>query len=298
MPHHPVIAISGVTGFIGSGLPALLKARGASLLGISRAGSGNFPEIDDWQKPDALDLRRVDAIVNLAGERIDRRWTRKNRRRFFESRVTHTRRLVSHLASLPVDVRPRVLIQGSATGYYGDGGDTLLPETAPPGTGYLAELCRDWENAASEAKTLGLRVVTLRTGIVIGRGGPAFEKLTTVFRLGLGGKLGSGRQWMPWIHLEDLRRAIVHAVFTDALEGPVNGTAPTPERNIDFTRKLAAALHRPALFTVPPVALKLALGKFASALLGGQHAPPLALERSGFHFQHPTLEAALENLLA
>ncbi|MFT3992288.1 MAG: TIGR01777 family oxidoreductase [Luteolibacter sp.] len=298
MSSAPAIAIIGVSGFIGSGLPELLKKRGATVLGISRSGKGEVPGVDRWQSLDALDLRGISTVINLAGEPIDKRWNEENRHRFFDSRVALTQRLVSHFAALPEDNRPQTLINGSAVGYYGNGGDRPLIESAPPGDGYLAKLCLDWENAAREAEALRMRVVTVRTGVVLGAGGAAFEKLTKVFRLGIGGRLGNGRQWMPWIHVDDLRAAFVRAIFTESLRGPLNGTAPTPERNADFTRKLAAALHRPAIFPVPPFALKLALGEFATALLEGQHALPLSLEQSGFEFQYPTLEKALKNLLA
>jgi uncharacterized protein (TIGR01777 family) len=188
-------------------------------------------------------------------------------------------------------------VNASAVGIYGDRGDEILTETSRKGDGYLAGLCDDWEDAAMDAQALGVRVVRLRIGIVLGKNGPAFEKLRMVFNLGIGGRLGSGKQWMPWIHLADLQAAIVHSVFSSALAGPVNATAPHPERNADFTRKLASALHRPAIFPAPAFALRLALGEFASALLAGQRALPAAFEADGFQFQFPTLESALKDLV-
>lgn len=289
-------AILGVTGFIGKGLPALLAQHGLATTGVSRAGKGELSGVDRWQKPDALDLSGHHAVINLAGEPIDKRWTAENRRRFHESRVGTTRHIVEAVAKLPVDARPKVLVNGSAVGIYGDCGDAVLPETARRGHGYLAELCGDWEDAAQDAESLGVRVIRLRTGVVLGENGPAFEKLRTVFKLGIGGKLGSGKQWMPWIHLDDLRAAIVHAVVSETLAGAVNGSAPNPERNTDFTRKLASALHRPAILPAPAWALKLALGEFSSALLGSQRAVPAALLAAGFKFRFPTLEAALADL--
>jgi len=208
-----------------------------------------------------------------------------------------TTRLVEALAKLPDGERPKVLVNASAVGIYGDRGDDILSETARPGTGYLADLCNDWEDAARDAESLGIRVVRLRTGIVLGKNGSAFEKLRRVFKLGIGGPLGSGKQWMPWIHLADLRAAIVHAVASETLAGPINGCAPNPERNADLTRKLAAALHRPAFIAVPGFALKLVLGGFGGALLASQRALPAALEADGFRFQFPTLEAALAELV-
>lgn len=287
----------GVTGFIGKELPALLAYRGARVTGVSRSGKGTVHGVDLWQTPEKLDLSGHSTVINLAGERIDQRWTQENRRKFYESRVEFTRDLVNHLRELPENDRPRLLINGSAVGYYGNREDEILQESSTPGSGYLAELCKEWEDAACEAEKFGVRVITLRTGVVLGKGGPAFQKLTAAFKLRLGGKLGNGQQWMPWIHVEDLRAAIVHAVGSETLAGPVNGVAPTPERNIDFTHKLAAAIHRSAVFSVPAFALKLALGDFASALLEGQHALPVALEKDGFTFQFPSLESALTDLV-
>jgi uncharacterized protein len=292
------VAIIGVTGFIGRGLPALLAGEGYACTGISRAGAGDVPGVDRWQTPAKMDLTGHAAVINLAGESIDRRWTAGNRRRFHESRVGLTRQLVSHLGELPTSMRPTVLINASAVGIYGDRADEKLDENAAHGSGYLADLCREWEQAAFPARALGVRVVTPRIGVVLGRRGPAFEKLRLVFKAGLGGRLGSGRQWMPWIHVADLRAALLHALLTETLTGAVNCTAPHPERNADFTRKFARALHRPALIPVPGFALKLGLGGFGGALLAGQRTQPLALQEAGFHFRFPTLELALADLLA
>jgi uncharacterized protein len=297
MQTKPRVAIIGVSGFIGRGLPALLAARGFSCTGVSRSGGGALEGIDRWQTPDALDPAGHHAVINLAGESIDRRWTEENRRRFHDSRVGVTRRLVETLRALPAGDRPKVLVNASAVGIYGDRGDDVLTESAAPGDGYLAELCHEWEAAAIPAGELGVRVVRPRIGVVLGRGGPAFEKLRLVFKSGLGGRLGSGLQWMPWIHLADLRAALVHAVVSDSLTGAANCAAPQPERNRDFTRKFARALHRPALLPVPGFALKLALGGFGGALLAGQRALPAALEEDGFRFRHPSLESALADLL-
>ncbi len=290
-------AIVGVTGSIGSGLPALLAENGLATTGISRAGTGSIAGIDHWQTPEKMDFSKHHAVINLAGEPIDQRWTKSARRHFHDSRVGMTVRVVEAIADLPEAKRPKVLVNASAVGIYGDRGDEILTDTSRKGRGYLANLCHDWEEAAWDAESLGVRVVCLRIGIVIGKHARAFEKLRSVFKLGLGGRLGSGEQWMPWIHLTDLRAAIVHAVLSENLAGPVNGTAPHPERNCELTRKLAAALHRPAIFPVPPFALKLALGEFSSALLAGQRALPAALEADGFQFRYPTLESALADLI-
>lgn len=290
-------AIVGVTGFVGCGLPALLAEKGVATTGISRAGQGSIPGVNRWQSTSALDFSGHQAVINLAGEPINQRWNARTRRLFHESRVGLTSRVVKAIGMLPEDARPKVLVNASAVGIYGDRGDEILTDNSRKGGGYLADLCDDWEDAAKDATALGVRVVCLRIGIVLGKNGPAFEKLRTVFRLGIGGRLGSGQQWMPWIHLADLQAAIVHAVLSDTLTGPLNATAPHPERNADFTRKLATALHRPAIFPAPAFALKLALGEFSTALLAGQRALPRALEADGFRFQFPTLEAALTDLV-
>ena len=292
------VVIAGATGFVGRDLPALFAEKGVAVTGISRSGPSQSPAIDRWQTPDTLDFSGHQAVINLAGEPINQRWTAKSRSLFHESRVGLTTRIVGAIAKLPENARPMVLVNASAVGIYGDRGDEILAETTRKGRGYLANLCGDWEHAARDAESLGVRVVRLRSGVVLGKNGPAFEKLAAVFKLGIGGRLGSGMQWMSWIHLADLRAAIVHAVFSETLAGPVNTTAPHPERNRDFTRKLAAALHRPAVLPVPAFALKLALGGFASALLASQRAIPAALEADGFQFRFPTLEAALADLMS
>ena len=291
------VAIVGVTGFVGRGLPGVFAEKGVATTGISRAGNGSTSSVDRWQSPDTLDFSGHQAVINLSGEPIDQRWNDRSRQKFHESRVGLTTRVVAAISKLPENERPAVLVNASAVGIYGDRGEEMLIDTARPGSGYLADLCADWENAAQGAEVLGVRVVRLRIGIVLGKGGSAFEKLRFVIRLGIGGRLGSGQQWMPWIHLEDLRAAIVHSVFSEDLQGPVNGTAPNPERNIDLTRTLAAALHRPAIFPAPAFALKLVLGEFGSALLAGQRAIPAALQADGFHFRFPTLEAAVADLV-
>lgn len=294
---NQLVAIVGVSGFIGRGLPPLFLEKGMEVTGISRSGKGQVAGIDHWQSADSMDFSGHHAVINLAGEPIDQRWNEKSRRLFRESRVGVTHRIVETLAKLPPEARPSVLINGSAVGIYGDRGDEILSDTARRGDGYLADLCYDWEDAAKDAESLGVRVVLLRTGVVLGKDGRAFEKLLTIFKLGIGGRLGSGLQWMPWIHLADLRAAIVHAVFSESLVGPINGSAPHPERNSDFTGKFAAAVHRPAILPSPAFALKWVLGDFSSALLASQRAVPTALEEDGFHFQFPTLEDALKDLV-
>jgi len=290
------VAIVGVTGFIGHGLPALLSEKSIRTTGISRSENNSVPGVDRWQTPDQMDFAGHCAVINLAGEAIDRRWTDSAKQKFHESRVGVTTRIVESIAKLPEDDRPKVLVNASAVGYYGDRGDDILSEDARPGTGYLAELCSDWESAARRAESLGVSVVCPRIGVVLGKNGAAFEKLRTIFKSYVGGKLGSGQQWMPWIHVADLRAAIVHAVVSDTLAGPFNATAPYPERNRDLTRKLASALHRPALLPAPAFMLRLVLGEFSTALLASTRAIPTALDADGFQFRYPTLETALVDL--
>ena len=298
MHEIPRVAIIGVTGFIGRGLPALFADKGMKVTGISRTGKhAAVPGIDQWQGTDALDFSGHHAVVNLAGEPIDQRWTDASRRLFRESRVGLTSTVVEAIGRLPENARPQVLVNGSAVGFYGDRGDEILTEKSTRGDGYLADLCVQWEDAAKDAESLGLRVVLLRTGVVLGKGGSAFEKIRKVFKLGLGGRIGSGRQWMPWVHVADVQAAIVQAVTSENLTGPVNVTAPVAERNADYTRKLAATMHRPAIFPVPAFALRLVVGDFADALLRGQRPLPAALEADGFRFQFPDLESALRDLI-
>jgi len=293
-----LLGIVGASGFIGRELARQAAAAGWRVCGFSRGArtaGGNIAEWRDWSAEP--DFRGLAALVNLAGEAVNQRWTAERRRLFHESRIGVTERIAAGLARLPAAERPRVLVNASAVGIYGDRGDTLLEDDAPPADGYLADLCRDWEAAADRVGALGPRVLKWRIGIVLGREGEAFKQLLIPFRLGLGGRLGSGRQWMPWIHVEDLAASMLYGIGHGTLSGPVNGSAPEPERNADFTRKLARALRRPALVPAPGFALRLLLGEFAGVLLASQRAVPRALLEGGFRFRYPTLEAALEDLL-
>lgn len=274
-----------------------LRGRGLEVVGVSRVGKGDVPGVGSWQAVDAMDFSHCGAVVNLAGESIDRRWTKATRRKFHESRIGLTRQVVASLRALPASERPRVLVNASAVGVYGDRGEELLDEHSDAGGGYLADLCREWEVAAFEAEALGLRVVCLRIGVVMGRRGSAYEKLVRVLKTGMGGKLGDGRQWMPWIHVDDLRRAIVEAVLNERIFGVVNGVAPKPERNADFTRKFAKRLGRWAILPVPGFALKLVLGGFGGVLLASQRVRPSALESVGFEFHYPDFDKALDELV-
>jgi uncharacterized protein (TIGR01777 family) len=297
MSTMPKVAILGVSGFIGRGLPARLKELGMESTGVSRFGGAAVSGIEHWQTPATLDFTGHHAVINLTGASIACRWTARHRREFYASRVGMTRRVVEAIGRMSAEARPKVLVNASAVGIYGDRGDEVLTEGDGAGRGYLADLCGAWESAAMEAEALGVRVVRLRTGIVLGRDGGALQKMVGVFKWGLGGRLGSGRQWLPWIHVNDLRAAIAFAVQSESLAGAVNGTAPMAVRNADFTRKLAGALGRPAILPVPSGILKLALGGFGDTLLAGQRVRPAALEAAGFAFDYPTLESALADLV-
>lgn len=289
--------ITGVTGFVGKGLAARFAELGWKVTGVSRSARAEVPGVDRWQKPDVPDLSGHRAVVHLAGEPVSRRWPDEVKRKIRDSRVDSTRKVVAAIRKLPDGERPSVLVCGSAVGYYGDRGEEILAEGMPPGDGFLADVCREWEAAAREAEDEGVRVVSVRTGLVLGKEGGALKPLKHVFRWGAGGRISNGRQWMPWVHVDDLREAIVHAVNSPALRGPVNGTAPEPERNVDFTRKLAKSLHRPAIFPVPAPLLKGVLGGFAVELLASRRAVPSALVGDGFIFRFEKLEDALGDIL-
>jgi uncharacterized protein (TIGR01777 family) len=292
------LGIVGASGFIGRELARQATAAGWKVCGFSRQARGPEAGIPAWREwSDCPDFRGLTALVNLAGEPINRRWTAANKRRFHDSRIGATETLRRGVEKLAESERPRVLVNSSGVGVYGDRGDEILEDDARVGGGYLAQLCREWEAAAEHVGELGLRVMKWRTGVVLGRDGAAFKQMLLPFRLGLGGKLGSGKQWMPWIHVEDLVASMLHGIGHASLVGPINGSAPEPERNADLTRKLAKAMKRPAFMTAPPFALKLALGDFGLAILASHRAVPRALLESGFRFRYPTLDMALEELM-
>ena len=289
-----IMGIVGASGFLGGALAELAHRRGWRVVGFSRKRREPGGPVDEWREwSDRPDLSRLTVLVNLAGESIAQRWTEGNREKFHASRVGVTNAVVK--AMVEADHGPGMLINGSAVGIYGDRGDEELTEAAHPGEGYLADLCVEWEKAAQPLVERGVDVAWLRTGVVLGRGGDAWEQMRKVFSLGLGGKFGSGQQWMPWIHVEDLVGAMLH-MAQNRVTGPVNGVAPEPERNGDFTKKLASALSRPAFFHAPGWGLKLGLGDFAGALLASQRALPDALLKSGFRFRYPSLDSALVEL--
>jgi uncharacterized protein (TIGR01777 family) len=276
------VAITGGSGFIGRAVADRLRAEGHTVTPISLR---NAP------RPEAF--AGCDAVVHLAGEPVAQRWTAATRERILHSRIQGTRSLVTALRGQP----PRVLISASAIGYYGSRGDEILTEEAVAASDFLGQVAVGWEQEARNAEKFGVRVVTPRIGVVLGRGGGALARMALPFRWGVGGRLGTGRQWMSWIHLDDLVAMIEFAILTPALSGAVNAVAPHPVTNAEFTRELAAALHRPALFPVPAIALKLLLGEMSQILLGSQRVIPEAALRAGFRFRYsdagPALAAAL-----
>jgi uncharacterized protein len=292
------ITITGATGLIGGALRQHLSAQGHELRCLSRRApseSGWYAWDPGAGAPPQEALEGSDAVVHLAGEPVARRWSAEVKRRIRSSREQGTQSLVAGLAALPH--KPEVLVSASAIGYYGDRGDEVLTEHASPGSDFLAGICADWERSAHLADALGIRVVCIRIGVVLSAKGGALAKMLPPFRLGLGGPIAGGQSWMSWIHVEDLARIFAWAVENPGIRGPVNAVSPGAVRNAAFTRSLGAALHRPALFPVPALTLRLLSGEMASVILGSQHAVPDVAQRAGFQFSWPELAPALRNLL-
>ena len=235
-----------------------------------------------------------DAVVHLAGESIVGRWTEAKKRRVRESRVQGTRNLAEALAAAPQP--PRVFVSASAIGYYGDRGEETLREESSPGSGFLPEVCREWEAAAEPATKAGIRTAQLRFGVVLSASGGALQKMLPPFRMGVGGNIGSGRQWMSWIDIDDVVGAILHVIKNDSLRGPINVVGPNPVRNAEFTKTLASVLSRPAILPMPAFAARLAFGQMADELLlASQRVEPTNLSSTGYIFQNPELRSALES---
>jgi len=291
------IGVIGASGFIGRAFLQVATEAGHEVVAFSRRAQTSSPSVE-WRVMGAeLDLTGLDAIVNYAGESVAQRWTAAKLALFHESRVGVTQQLVRAIAALPEGSRPQTLLNASAVGYYGDCDDTLLDEQSPLGSGYLAELCEEWEQAAMAAEPLGVRVVLGRIGIVLGPKGEAWQKMLTAFKLGLGGPLGSGTHWMPWVHVEDVAGASLHSLITPSLSGPLNLVSPEPQRNSDFTRALGAAVRRPAVLPAPAFALRLVFGQFGVHLLDSYRVVPTALAESGYSFRHPKLKGCLESMM-
>lgn len=274
------IAITGASGFIGRHLRSVWPV--------------DYRVVPRGVATSAM-LGGADAVVHLAGEPVAQRWTAAAKQRIHESRVGGTRALVDAIAKC--DVRPKVLVSAAAIGLYGDRGEEWLDEDAAPAKGFLADVSREWEAEASRAETFGVRVVKIRFGLVLGRDGGALGKMLPVFRLGLGGVLGSGEQWMSWIHIDDIAGLIRFAIENDGLRGVWNGVAPNPVTNREFTRALGKALHRPAFFPVPKFALRLGAGEMSQILLDSQRCRPKAPLAAGYAFRYPELGPALAAVL-
>ncbi len=306
------IGITGATGFLGKALVQRLVARGDKLVIFSRNGaraseSLGIPAITadlespgEWQKS----LAGLDVLVHLAGESIAaKRWDSRQKQVLRDSRVEATRVIVEGIAALPAEQRPKALICASGADFYafagglGDFDDDEIDEKAPAGDHFLGRLCRDWEAQAFAAEALGVRVVAMRTGIVLGEGGGALDKMATAFKFFVGGPIGSGRQWFSWLHRDDAIGAYMFAIDTPTLHGPVNLVAPNAVRQKQFAKALGHAMHRPSFMPVPGFALRAAVGsEFAEYLLQGRRVVPRALERAGYKFAKPTIDAALAAL--
>jgi uncharacterized protein (TIGR01777 family) len=296
------IAITGASGFIGRRLMKTLATANHTLRVLSRHAGTNLPpgvQLFVWDamkgQPSEESLDGVDAVIHLAGEPIAQRWNDDVKQKIRESRATGTRHLVQALST--ARRRPAVLLCGSAVGYYGSRGEEILTESSAPGKGFMADVCVAWEKEAGLAESLGIRVVKLRTGVVLGANGGVLAKMVPPFKAGMGGKLGHGDQWMSWVHLDDLVGIIQH-VLEKPVAGPVNGTSPNPVTNADFTKALGHSLSRPAIVPMPAFTLKFMFGEMSDVMLASQRALPKAAEAAGYIFRYPSLEPALANVLA
>ncbi len=296
------ITLSGATGFLGLHLVERLCQEGHSIALLTRHAVTGFPSAVEtyiWNPPRVeappQAFEGSEAIIHLAGAPVNQRWTAQSKQLLRSSRIDSTRSLVQTLSTL--SRRPALLLSASAIGFYGDRGDEILTESASAGDSFLALLSVDWEKEANLARSLGMRVQCLRTGVVFGMKGGALPGMLPVFRLGIGGKLGSGKQWMSWIHVEDWVGSVLKLLKSELPSGPYNLTAPEPCSNADFTRVLGKVLHRPAFLTVPDFALNLILGEMSTLLLGSQRVVPDALLKSGYEFRYPALESGLRSLL-
>jgi uncharacterized protein (TIGR01777 family) len=301
------VLITGATGTIGLALADALTARGDQVVALSRDPErgqrvlGETVEVHPWPEPESAAppadaLAGADVVVNLVGEPVAQRWTDSAKQRIRESRVRSTRMLVGALMAVPQEGQPRALISQSATGYYGPRGDAPLDEAASPGDDFLAEVTQAWEREAGSAAP-SMRVVCTRTGVVISPSGGALARMLRVFRLGIGGPVAGGHQYVPWIHLDDVVGGLMHCLDHDDASGPVNLTAPNPVTNAELSRALGHALGRPAVLPVPGAALKLLYGEMAEIVTTGQRAIPAKLSELGYTFRHAEIEPALRDVL-
>lgn len=289
------IAVTGASGLIGSALVPHLRARGDEVVRLVRRAA-TAPDEVSWDPAagtvDIDALAGTDAVVHLAGAGVgDQRWTDAYKKKILDSRVDSTHTIVR--AMIELDPKPRTFVAGSAIGWYGDTGDRKVDESDPAGSGFLADVVRAWEAAASPAADAGIRVTHARTGLVVAKEGGAWARLFPIFRLGLGGKLGSGRQYWSWISLRDEVAALTFLLDNQAMSGPVNLTGPHPATNAEVTAAMGRVLGRPTVFPVPAFALKTALGEFSTEILGSARVLPAVLESAGFVWQDPTVESAI-----
>ncbi len=293
------VLVSGSTGLIGSALVPALEERGHRVRRLTRSGDSSENTVRWNPSADEIDAERlegVDAVVHLAGENVVGRWTDAKKARIRESRVRGTRLLAETLAGLPTP--PGVMVSASASGYYGDRGNELLTEESAPGGNFLAGVCQEWEAAADPARQAGVRVVHPRFGIVLSTEGGALATTLPIFKLGGGGKIGTGSQYWSWVAIDDAVGAILHALTTDSLEGPVNVTVSDPPTNAEYTRTLGYVLGRPTFFSLPAPAARIMLGQVADELLlASQRIEPARLKETGYSYRYPELEGALRHLL-
>ncbi|MDG4765120.1 TIGR01777 family oxidoreductase [Solwaraspora sp. WMMD406] len=296
------IVLAGASGFLGTRLVSRLRADGHDIVQLVRRPARDPAEVTWSPSSGQLDpaaLAGVDAVINLAGAGVgDKRWTDGYKALIRSSRVDSTSTLATTIAGLPATDRPAVLLNASAVGWYGDTGDQPVEENAPAGEGFLADVARVWEAATGPAESAGVRVVRLRTGLPLHHAGGLLKPQLLPFRLGLGGKLGSGRQWVPWIALEDWLRAMTFLLGRDDIAGPVNVVGPAPVTNAVFGKALGAAVHRPAVMPIPAFALHVALGEFATEALRSSRVLPGVLTQAGFDYRYPDLPGALRAALA
>jgi len=292
------ILVSGVSGPIGAALLPSLKSRGYEVTRLVRGTPAGSDQIA-WNPGQPIAPEKVsgfDAVIHLAGESIVGRWSAEKKAKIRDSRVAGTTALAQALAQ--AKDKPQVFACSSAIGYYGDRGNEFLNEHSAPGSGFLSDVCREWEAATKVASDAGVRTVQMRTGVVLSKTGGALGKMLTPFKLGVGGKIGHGQQWMSWIDVQDIVGAIHHVLKSDLLQGPVNMVAPKPVTNEEFTKTLASVLSRPAIFPLPAFVVKLAFGEMGeTVLLGSQRVEPTQLVMSGYPFRFSNLRASLENIL-
>lgn len=295
------ILITGSSGLVGSALIPLLEGKGHQIVRLVRHKKAPGDDVAVWDpdvgKLETSSLTQTEAVINLAGENIaGSRWTDEHKKRIRQSRARGTQLLSESLTQLAVP--PRVLVSASAVGYYGTRGDEVLTEESFPGSDFLAEVCKEWEAATEPARKNGIRVVNLRIGMVLSGQGGALTALLPTFKVGAGGKIGDGQQFVSWIAIDDLAQAISHAVITESLSGPVNATSPYPVRNEEFAKTLGKVLNRPTVVPIPVLAIRLLLGEMADALLlASQRVHPVCLQASGFNFRFPEIEPALRHVL-